>query len=392
MAEKIDLIDFKNKDKRWYLNGEGIYLPSFKTTLGDFLIRYGALITDDQIQGIVTDLDQSITNIIMPTLSSEIPKLISTQNAILDLLKNDYKAVKPWLFYDWTNIPEAYIDTALQAHYNNETDLSLYWKAGQTREYTGDDGLKVYFTIVDFNHDTLTTPINGHTKSAISLFVTTNHTLTPGACYSYNDDYSYGFSYAVGTDQDEFVLFLNDNNVSTTYFNNATKFKSVTKDVYGYYDRHGSKIGTLDQQIQIPDFFDIFNQRTIDELVAYGNSWSTYQDPMGGIEDYVMNSGEYVCNPYQYFDKEMFGFDHSTFIGEHYNYVPYWTKHYNSNGNTYNTNMTMRCASSTSMSGYNGSNSTRWACPWLHWKLGSETGSITTTNQLSDYGVLIINI
>ena len=49
MAEKIDLIDFKNKDKRWYLNGEGIYLPSFKTTLGDFLIRYGALITDDQI-------------------------------------------------------------------------------------------------------------------------------------------------------------------------------------------------------------------------------------------------------------------------------------------------------------------------------------------------------
>ena len=68
----------------------------------------------------------------------------------------------------------------VQAHYNDKINLSDYWAVGDTRSVhlsaMAATGVReshreqdVQFVIGDFNHDDLTTPINGHTKAAVTL-------------------------------------------------------------------------------------------------------------------------------------------------------------------------------------------------------------------------------
>lgn len=68
----------------------------------------------------------------------------------------------------------------IQAHYNDKINLSDYWAVGDTRtvhlsamEATGvgesHRAQAVEFAIADFDHDDLTTAINGHTKAAVTL-------------------------------------------------------------------------------------------------------------------------------------------------------------------------------------------------------------------------------
>lgn len=68
----------------------------------------------------------------------------------------------------------------VQAHYNDKINISDYWAVGDTRSVSlsamsatgvGEShrAQTVQFVIGDFNHDDLTTPINGHTKAAITL-------------------------------------------------------------------------------------------------------------------------------------------------------------------------------------------------------------------------------
>ena len=270
MEQQIDLLSFQNQNKKWLLNGEGVYLPAFKASLQDFLIHYADLITDTKLREEVNKLNQSENDIILPIIETTIPKIVITQNQILDLLKNDYKAIKPWLFYSWSDIPDEYLATAIQAHYNNEVDLSLFWNVGDARVYTDGGTKKVCFTILDFNKDTLTTPVNGHTKSAISLAVTTNNKLQPGAAYSYTSDYTYGFTYNSGHDLTSFINFLTNNDIDTTYFLTAENYQSVSKDLI-YYSSYGdgaSKESVLNQEIHIPDFFDILNQNVISKTIG----------------------------------------------------------------------------------------------------------------------------
>ena len=68
----------------------------------------------------------------------------------------------------------------IQAHYDNKINIADYWAVGDTRSVSlsamSATGVReshraqtVQFVIGDFNHDDLTTPINGHTKAAITL-------------------------------------------------------------------------------------------------------------------------------------------------------------------------------------------------------------------------------
>ena len=68
----------------------------------------------------------------------------------------------------------------IQAHYNDKINIADYWAVGDTRSVSlsamsatgvGEShrAQTVQFVIGDFNHDDLTTPINGHTKAAITL-------------------------------------------------------------------------------------------------------------------------------------------------------------------------------------------------------------------------------
>ena len=68
----------------------------------------------------------------------------------------------------------------IQAHYNNKINIADYWAVGDTRtvhlsamEATGVNeshrAQTVQFVIGDFEHDDLVTPINGHSKAAVTL-------------------------------------------------------------------------------------------------------------------------------------------------------------------------------------------------------------------------------
>ena len=68
----------------------------------------------------------------------------------------------------------------IQAHYNNKINIADYWAVGDTRTVSlsamsatgvGEShrAQTVQFVIGDFNHDDLATPINGHSKAAVTL-------------------------------------------------------------------------------------------------------------------------------------------------------------------------------------------------------------------------------
>ena len=75
---------------------------------------------------------------------------------------------------------DAEIAKMIQAHYNDKINIADYWAVGDTRSVSlsamsatgvGEShrAQTVQFVIGDFNHDDLTTPINGHTKAAVTL-------------------------------------------------------------------------------------------------------------------------------------------------------------------------------------------------------------------------------
>lgn len=75
---------------------------------------------------------------------------------------------------------DAEIAKMIQAHYANKINIADYWAVGDTRTVSlsamsatgvGEShrAQTVQFVIGDFNHDDLTTPINGHSKAAITL-------------------------------------------------------------------------------------------------------------------------------------------------------------------------------------------------------------------------------
>lgn len=72
------------------------------------------------------------------------------------------------------------IAAMIEAHYNNKINIADYWAVGDVREiglsamsatYVGESHLSgtYKFAIAGFEHDDLTTPINGHTKAAVTL-------------------------------------------------------------------------------------------------------------------------------------------------------------------------------------------------------------------------------
>lgn len=80
----------------------------------------------------------------------------------------------------FANGTDAEIAKMIRAHYNDQINIADYWAVGDTRTVhlsamsaTGVNeshrAQTVQFVIGDFNHDDLTTPINGHTKAAVTL-------------------------------------------------------------------------------------------------------------------------------------------------------------------------------------------------------------------------------
>lgn len=84
------------------------------------------------------------------------------------------------LLYDFSTWSDSEFSTAIEAHYNNEINISDWVKVGDKRSvtlsameasYVGESHVEqtVVFSIADFDHDDLETPINDRTKAAITL-------------------------------------------------------------------------------------------------------------------------------------------------------------------------------------------------------------------------------
>lgn len=84
----------------------------------------------------------------------------------------------------------------IEAHYANKINISSYWAVGDTRSVNlaampasnscePHRAQTVQFIIGDFDHDDLTTPINGHTKAAVTLLQ--KDCLTNGSTYGNKD-------------------------------------------------------------------------------------------------------------------------------------------------------------------------------------------------------------
>lgn len=93
----------------------------------------------------------------------------------------EIKSLPPGLkIVTFANGTDEEIAKMIQAHYDNKINIYDYWAVGDTRtvslsamEATGvgesHRAQTVKFVIGDFDHDDLTTPINGHTKAAVTL-------------------------------------------------------------------------------------------------------------------------------------------------------------------------------------------------------------------------------
>lgn len=110
--------------------------------------------------------------------------------------KSDESALKIVTFANGTNEE---IANMIQAHYDDKINIADYWAVGDTRTVSlsamaatgvGEShrAQSVKFVIGGFNHDDLTSPINGHTKAAITLLqkdclmdATSEHNSTNGS-------------------------------------------------------------------------------------------------------------------------------------------------------------------------------------------------------------------
>ena len=100
-----------------------------------------------------------------------------TISAYGDIYSVELSFLKIVTFADGT---DEEIAKMIQAHYDNKINLSDYWAVGDTRSVSlsamsatgvGEShrAQTVQFVIGDFEHDDLATPINGHTKAAVTL-------------------------------------------------------------------------------------------------------------------------------------------------------------------------------------------------------------------------------
>lgn len=195
---------------------------------------------------------------------------------------------------------------AIDAHYKNKINIKDYWKVGDvrrihvdslieqpnfTRTFAKQDATDVTLMVLDFDHDDLVTPINGHTKAAVTIgILNTPVGLSWGNAYSED-------SVVYDTDGVTEVTSPSDKNL-TRYSNSAIKkwientyincidshlvalFKTVNKKV-----SHWSVLNTVDSystKIFMPTYYEITGLTTIESyvntitgtqnIVNYGNT------------------------------------------------------------------------------------------------------------------------
>ncbi len=159
---------------------------------------------NEKIDSVATDVS-IISGEITPA-TQHISKSVTDENGIHDLRYHEKKlqyyngsewkdVISPGVYETWQDATEAEIASMIQKHYNEQLDLSEIWSIGDTRTMTLESGISatgtynnntwdvgqefvrvqnVELVIIGFNHDDLTTPISGPTKTFTKAALTVN--------------------------------------------------------------------------------------------------------------------------------------------------------------------------------------------------------------------------
>lgn len=114
---------------------------------------------------------------------TEVPKLVKVDNKTVFLSEDGVLSAKGGessIIVTFADGTDEEIAAMIDAHYNNKINIADYWAVGDKRKVSlsamsatgvseSHRAQTVEFAIADFDHDDLTTAINGHTKAAVTL-------------------------------------------------------------------------------------------------------------------------------------------------------------------------------------------------------------------------------
>lgn len=184
--------------------------------------------------------------------------------------------------HTWRDGTWSDISTALDNIYNHNADPSTYFTVGDIRDSI--DGNSKKFIITGLNHDTLATPINGHTTAALT-FMTTN-------------DY-YKSSYHASGDGDYVTSGMQ--NYINGYTGRLPEYSGdivpLLKNVVKQYSTCDSKTSpptiekTVTCKLFLPSLAEVFSQSALQGKRDYNNFFML--DPNAGSQyDLFKGSGK----------------------------------------------------------------------------------------------------
>lgn len=295
----------RNGESPIYLKDTDIIISQENLTLDTF-IKQSKIPSeeDNQTRETISSMTAQIQ-----TLTNQLEQVQETNQEykkqidfLLDQISTQEKEASPWVFYDWSNIPERLISTALDAHYNGTVDLANYWKVGDYRTYRASNGEEIYFTIADFNRDPLTDTTGiTRTKAAITLAVSTNHLIREG---NYNDYGFWRFSPSNTPLSNTETLF--ENFVSS--FNNCTLtsfMKTVNMTDFCWRNASYYEVEDTPYVVRYPAIYELLSQHTLQDFAVEGTYYTNnlWNPQSYYYEEYVL--GKEKFKPYFLFSDEM---------------------------------------------------------------------------------------
>lgn len=172
------LLQLIKNDEPLFFSSEDIYIPSIKKTLDAYLVEIKSKLGTEESK------EQDIDGLAL-LVQQEQEKNNQRFDSLVNFLQSKYPTNFPYcMLYNWSDIPESYINSVLTSHYNGDINIADYWHVGDERIYTYTTQsssstfttLFIHFVILDFNKDNLVTSISGKTKSAMTLgyYITQN--------------------------------------------------------------------------------------------------------------------------------------------------------------------------------------------------------------------------
>lgn len=178
----------------------------------------------------------------------------------------------------------------IEAHYNNKINIADYWAVGDKRKVNlsaigynttvseNHRAQTVEFAIADFNHDDLTTPINGHTKAAVTLTqVDCLMTAECAAGTKYSDEnYEQGYMNRSNTNAGGWEMCNRRTWCNSNYYN---ALPSIIKNAVKEVDKTSSAsnaIKTTKDKIFLLSEIEIFGSTT-HSMTGEGNQYSYYK-------------------------------------------------------------------------------------------------------------------